>query len=79
MQITTRFVLYLKILINKILKFLIYYFFEKEKKRRKRKEEKTYGLSYGNNIIVDAGRLVLKKPLFFCVGEYANQFAPTKG
>ena len=79
MQITTRFVLYLKILIDKIFKFLIYYFFEKEKKSRKRKEEKTCGLSYGHNIIEDAGRLVLKKKLFFCVGEYANQSAPTKG
>ena len=62
MQITTGFVLYLKILINKIKIFD--FFFKRRKKSRKRKEEKTYGLSYGHNIIVYAGRLVLKITLF---------------
>ena len=61
-QITTKFVLYLKILIDKIKIFD--FFFKKGEKSRKRKEEKTYGLSYGHNIIVYAGRLVLKKTLF---------------
>ena len=64
MQITTRFVLYLKILIDKIKIFDLFFFLKKEKKSRKRKEEKTYGLSYGHSIIVYAGRLVLKKTLF---------------
>ena len=65
MQITTRFVLYLKILIDKIKIFDFFFlFFKGEKKSRKRKEEKPYGLSYGHNIIVYAGRLVLKKNSF---------------
>ena len=59
MQITTRFVLYLKILINKI-KIFDFFFLKGEKKvkREKRKKPTAYLILSYHNIIVYAGRLI---------------------